>query len=82
VITCDGRVIVGILEGFDQTFNLILSQSHELIFDLHGPVTVVQLGLYILRGDNVGVIGKIEEELEAELNYEQVRSDPPRSIIH
>lgn len=33
--------------------NLILSQAHERIFSLDEPVSVVQLGLYVLRGDNM-----------------------------
>lgn len=53
VMTCDARLIVGILEGFDQAMNLILSHSHERVFSLDEPVAVVQLGLYMLRGDNV-----------------------------
>ena len=52
-MTCDARIIVGILEGFDQAMNLILSHSHERVFSLDEPVAVVQLGLYLLRGDNV-----------------------------
>ena len=53
VITCDGRVIVGILKGFDQAMNVALSHCHERIFSLETAVSVTQLGVYLIRGDNV-----------------------------
>lgn len=53
VVTCDGRVIVGILQTFDQTMNLVLSHTHERYFSGDKPVAIVQLGNYLIRGDNV-----------------------------
>lgn len=41
------------MKGFDQALNLALSHSHERIFSLTEPVTVNQLGVYLIRGDNV-----------------------------
>ena len=35
IVTNDGRVIVGLLKGFDQTTNVILTQCHELFFVNH-----------------------------------------------
>jgi U6 snRNA-associated Sm-like protein LSm8 len=52
VITSDGRVIIGILKGFDQSINLVLDDSFERVFTLNG-VEQVNLGVYIIRGDNV-----------------------------
>ena len=52
VITSDGRVIMGILKGFDQSINLVLDDSFERVFTLNG-VEQVNLGVYIIRGDNV-----------------------------
>ncbi len=43
----------GMLKGFDQTINLILASSHERVFSSGMGVEVVQLGLYIIRGDNM-----------------------------
>ena len=43
----------GLMKGFDQSTNLILSQCHERIFSLQDGVETVELGLYIVRGDNV-----------------------------
>jgi U6 snRNA-associated Sm-like protein LSm8 len=70
------------LEGFDQTLNIILSQSHERVFSLDEPVNVVQLGLYVMRGDNVAVVGLIDEDIEASLDYEVMRADVIPAVAH
>lgn len=43
----------GTLKGFDQTVNMILAGSHERVYSSGAGVEVVQLGLYIIRGDNM-----------------------------
>lgn len=53
VITGDGRNIVGLLKGYDQTINLVLEGSHERVYREDAGVTQIPLGLYIVRGDNV-----------------------------
>ncbi len=83
------------MEGYDQMMNVILSQSHERVFSLEEPVSVVQLGLYILRGDNVymialnicctiirAIVGLVDEEIEGNLDYESLRAAPLPPIIH
>lgn len=56
VITNDGKVIVGMLRGYDSTANLVLSECHERVFSINEGVQPIQLGLYLVRGDNVYVI--------------------------
>ena len=41
------------MRGFDQTVNIILSNSHERVYSSSSGVEQVQLGLYIIRGDNM-----------------------------
>ena len=53
VIQCAPFNMQGTLKGFDQTINLILAGSHERVYSLSAGVEVVQLGLYIIRGDNM-----------------------------
>ncbi|CAI5704949.1 unnamed protein product [Peronospora farinosa] len=53
VITNDGRNIIGVLKGFDQCVNVVLDESFERVFSLKEPVEAVELGLYIIRGDNI-----------------------------
>ena len=43
----------GTLKGFDQTVNVILSGSHERVYSTGAGVEQVQLGLYVIRGDNM-----------------------------
>ena len=43
----------GQLKGFDQTTNIILSDSTERVFSADEPVEEVPLGLYLIRGDNM-----------------------------
>jgi small nuclear ribonucleoprotein (snRNP)-like protein len=56
VITNDGRHIVGILKGFDQAVNVILEQCHERRYTEEKGVEQIELGIYVLRGDNVYVL--------------------------
>lgn len=43
----------GELKGFDQTTNVILTGSTERVYSLEEGVEEVELGLYIVRGDNI-----------------------------
>lgn len=45
----------GTIKGYDQTSNLILSDSFERIYSLDEPLAEEPLGLYIIRGDNMCV---------------------------
>lgn len=53
IMTCDGRQIMGYLEGFDQVTNLIVNEAHERVFSVENGVKDVPLGMYVIRGDNV-----------------------------
>ena len=74
--------MVGILEGFDPLANLILSHAHERVFSPEQGVVIVQLGLYLIRGDNVACVGPVEEELEADIAWDAIRARPLRPVIH
>ncbi|XP_018429502.1 PREDICTED: LSM8 homolog, U6 small nuclear RNA associated [Nanorana parkeri] len=82
VITADGRMIVGTLKGFDQTINLILDESHERVFSSSQGVEQVVLGLYIVRGDNVAVVGEIDEETDSSLDLGNIRAEPLNSVVN
>ncbi len=56
VLTCDGRIIVGTLQGYDQLQNLILCKSYEKVYSVDSPMEKVELGLFVVRGDNVAII--------------------------
>ncbi|GKY93850.1 hypothetical protein MPSEU_000351900 [Mayamaea pseudoterrestris] len=60
VLTSDARVIVGTFVGHDQVQNLIMNDAHERVYSEDEDVEVVPLGLYVIRGDNVCLIGDYE----------------------
>jgi U6 snRNA-associated Sm-like protein LSm8 len=43
---------------------------------------VAQLGLYLIRGENVAVVGLIEEQLDAKVDYESLCAEPLMAVIH
>jgi U6 snRNA-associated Sm-like protein LSm8 len=61
VLTADGRLIVGQLVGHDQVQNLIMNDAHERVYSADENVEKVPLGLYVIRGDNLCVIGEFDE---------------------
>lgn len=52
MITNDGRHFLGTLKGFDQSANIILTDSRERMYRPDG-VEDIPAGLQIVRGDNV-----------------------------
>ncbi|CAH1265384.1 PREDICTED: U6 snRNA-associated Sm-like protein LSm8 [Branchiostoma belcheri] len=82
VITADGRMIVGTLKGFDQTTNLILDESHERVFSSGQGVEQVVLGLYIIRGDNIAVVGEIDDDIDTRLDMVNIKAEPLNPVVH
>ena len=76
IVTADGRIIIGTLRGFDQAINIILDDSHERVFSSTDGVEQVLLGLYIIRGDNVALIGEIDEDIDRNIDFSRTRADP------
>lgn len=81
VFTSEGRVIVGTFKGFDQTINIILDDSHERVYSTAG-VEQVTLGLHIVRGDNVALIGEVDEEVDKKIDFAEIRVDPLGAVNH
>ncbi|XP_072025563.1 U6 snRNA-associated Sm-like protein LSm8 [Amphiura filiformis] len=82
VITNDGRQIVGTLKGFDQTINLILDESHERVYNSVSGVEQVVLGLYIIRGDNIAIIGEVDEDTDSALDLANIKAEPLNPVTH
>ncbi|KAL4456196.1 hypothetical protein ABPG74_014157 [Tetrahymena malaccensis] len=70
IVTTDGKVLIGVLKGLDQALNSILSDCVERVFSSENNTKAVKHGLYLLRGDNIAVLGEIDEELENQINYD------------
>mmetsp|Transcript_11839 Transcript_11839/g.11487 ORF Transcript_11839/g.11487 Transcript_11839/m.11487 type:complete len:95 (+) Transcript_11839:126-410(+) len=82
VVTSDGRNIVGILKGSDQTCNLILEGSHERIFSEERGVVQSVLGLYIIRGDNIALIAEVDEEKDSLMDLSTVKAPALKPVGH
>ncbi|BGP55454.1 U4/U6-U5 snRNP complex subunit LSM8 [Rhodotorula sphaerocarpa] len=79
----------GKLIGFDQTTNVILSDSVERIFSPDEPVIEEPLGVEIVRGDNIvsllvypTLIGSVDEEADKEIDLSTIRAHPLADVTH
>ncbi len=85
VLTSDGRTLTGTLLSCDQLTNLVLGQTIERVIRPHDdpePSTEVSHGLYLIRGENVAVCGLMDEELDASIDWAQVRGNVVRGVKH
>ncbi len=84
VVTHDGRYIIGQLVGFDQTTNLILQNAIERIFPTLSSDSLlleeIPLGLYLLRGDNIAIVGEVNLELDAAINWNDLIANTKNQI--
>ena len=80
IITGDGSNICGRLKGCDRATNVILSDAHERIYSKSKGVVKNELGLYIIRGDNVSVVGRIDKELENQIDYNTLNGEKIKPI--
>lgn len=78
ILTIDGRTLTGDLISHDQVTNLVLGNTHERVIrpvDDSQPSEVVRHGLYVVRGDNVLVIGLVDEALDAKIDWTAVKGE-------
>lgn len=78
IVTGDGRTIVGTLLGNDQVQNLILNDAIERVYSNDADVEEVPLGLYVIRGDNLCLIGEYDE---TKLSDEQRVAEPVKPVL-
>ncbi|EME31962.1 Sm-like protein LSM8 [Galdieria sulphuraria] len=82
VVTNDGRILIGILKGFDQSCNVILESTVERIFGTDVAMQEVAVGLYVLRGDDIAILGELDAEKESETDFQQIQAAPLRPVVH
>ncbi|KAF2277295.1 Sm-like ribonucleoprotein [Westerdykella ornata] len=78
ILTIDGRTMVGTLLSCDNSMNLVLQDTVERIIrprEEEMPSEEVPLGVYIVRGDNVAVCGRVDEELDEQINWTEVHGE-------
>lgn len=62
-----------------------LSNTHERVIqtpDSGEPSVEVPLGLYLVRGDNVCTVGLVDEKLDGEINWSEVKGAAIGGIKH
>ncbi|PIA15644.1 U6 snRNA-associated Sm-like protein LSm1 [Coemansia reversa NRRL 1564] len=71
VILRDGRKVIGVLRSYDQFANLVLQDSLERIYvgDAYGDI---ERGVFIIRGENVVLLGEIDGNMEDTLPLRQL----------
>lgn len=82
VITADGKVLVGTLKGIDSGTNVILDDSHERVFSNDHGVEKHQLGLCVIRGENVAVIGQVDRDMDLKLDLTRCKAKPLKQVTH
>lgn len=85
IITTDGRTLIGTLESYDQQTNLILSGTIERIIrpaEDEEESSSVEHGLYLVRGDNVVLVGGVDEDLDNSIDWGKVRGEVIGGTYH
>ncbi|KAH9864500.1 hypothetical protein J1614_010434 [Plenodomus biglobosus] len=85
VLTLDGRTMVGTLHSCDNSMNLVLQDAIERIIrprEEEVPSEEVPLGLYIVRGDSVAVVGRLDEEVDGKIDWRKVHGEVLGSTHH
>lgn len=82
IITSDGKVLVGTLKGIDNGTNIILDDSHERVFSTEQGVEKHQLGLCVIRGENVALIGQVDRDVDQNLNLSKCKAKPLKPVVH
>ncbi|KAK1757459.1 hypothetical protein QBC47DRAFT_156774 [Echria macrotheca] len=85
IITTDGRNLVGNLASYDNTTNLVLSGTIERVIrsvEDGEPSAEIPHGLYIIRGENVCLVGLVDEALDASINWTEVKGAPIGTTKH
>lgn len=75
------HLFIGTLKGFDQTINCIIDDTHERVYSSTTGVEQVVLGLHIVRGDNIAIIGELDEDVDQRLDLSNIKAEPVMSII-
>lgn len=67
----DGRTLIGYLRSIDQFANLVLHQTIERIH-VGKQYGDIPRGIFVIRGDNVVLLGEIDEDKEKGAELEEV----------
>ncbi|KAF7320279.1 U6 snRNA-associated Sm-like protein LSm1 [Mycena kentingensis (nom. inval.)] len=81
VVLRDGRKLHGVLRSYDQFANLVLEDTLERIYHA-GAYAEKWHGLFLIRGENVVLLGEIDLDLEDEVPLGQQVEWPQLEPYH
>ncbi|PHJ24036.1 sm-like protein lsm8 [Cystoisospora suis] len=61
---------------------MILDKCEERIYSLESPVEQISLGLYLIRGDNIAVVGEVDVEVDESIQLSSVRAAPLKPLTN
>ncbi|VDB99622.1 unnamed protein product [Peniophora sp. CBMAI 1063] len=70
VVLRDGRKLHGVLRSYDQFANLVLEDTVERIYS-GNTLAEQRCGLFLIRGENVVLLGEIDLDLEDDVPLQQ-----------
>merc|ERR1711879_846359 len=82
LLTQDGRVIVGVLEGYDSNGTIVMSSCVERMFSEDAPVEEVPLGVYIVRGDSIALLGPMDLAKDRAMPLSSMIAAPIPAVRH
>ena len=71
VVLRDGRILIGYLRSVDQFANLVLHKSVERVH-VDSMFGDIPKGIFVVRGENVVLLGEVDPENEERLDLERV----------
>ncbi|XP_019892345.2 U6 snRNA-associated Sm-like protein LSm1 [Musca domestica] len=74
VLLRDGRTLIGFLRSVDQFANLVLHRTIERIH-VGNEYGDIPRGVFIIRGENVVLLGEIDREKESKLPLKEISVD-------
>lgn len=72
VMLRDGRILIGVLRSVDQFANLVLQDAVERLM-VDNEFCDLPRGIYLIRGENVALMGDVNPEMEAQINAQECR---------
>lgn len=65
----DGRALFGFLRSFDTFGNIVIQDTNERLY-LEGTYAEKYRGVWVVRGENIAMIGEVEHSKEGEMDLD------------
>ena len=72
-VCADGRLYDGVLKLMDQTTNVIMEGCKEVVYSKDGQYIELEMGTFLLRGENIAFIGEINTSLKQSLPLKTIK---------